>query len=65
MVSEQIDLYAYLHDLTVRLMNHGQTGVERAEELNIPVGLQTSWHTQGSYGLVSHNVKGIYQRYMG
>jgi alkyl sulfatase BDS1-like metallo-beta-lactamase superfamily hydrolase len=65
MISEQRDLYAYLHDQTVRLMNHGKTGIEIAEELVLPVGLQTSWHAQGFYGSVSHNVKGIYQRYMG
>jgi alkyl sulfatase BDS1-like metallo-beta-lactamase superfamily hydrolase len=27
--------------------------------------LQSAWHAQGFYGSVSHNVKGIYQRYMG
>ncbi|OGE47738.1 hypothetical protein PENARI_c037G11701 [Penicillium arizonense] len=64
-VSGQRDLYAYLHDQTVRLMNRGLNGVEIAEVLGLPAGLQSAWHAQGFYGSVSHNVKGIYQRYMG
>ena len=64
LIAEQRDLYAYLHDQTVRLMNQGQTGIEIAETLNLPPALQKTWHAQGFYGSVSHNVKGIYQRYM-
>lgn len=61
---EQRDLYRYLHDQTVRLMNLGLTGTEIAEQLKLPPSLENSWHCQGFYGSVSHNVKGIYQRYM-
>jgi alkyl sulfatase BDS1-like metallo-beta-lactamase superfamily hydrolase len=64
-LSEQRDLYAYLHDQTVRMMNQGLTGIEIAESLVLPRALQTAWHAQGYYGSVSHNVKAIYQRYMG
>lgn len=64
MLSEQRDMYAYLHDQTVRMMNTGMTGIEIAEEITLPPSLQKAWHTQGFYGSVSHNVKGIYQRYM-
>ena len=63
-ISEQRDLYAYLHDQTVRLMNRGSTGIEIAETIQLPSTLQRKWHTQGFYGSISHNVKGIYQRYM-
>jgi alkyl sulfatase BDS1-like metallo-beta-lactamase superfamily hydrolase len=64
-VAAQRDLYAFLHDQTVRLMNRGLNGVEIAEILKLPVGLQAAWHARGFYGSVSQNVKGIYQRYMG
>ncbi|KAJ5689712.1 Metallo-hydrolase/oxidoreductase [Penicillium macrosclerotiorum] len=64
-IAAQRDLYAYLHDQTVRLMNHGLTGIEIAERLSLPPSLQKSWSAQSFYGSVSHNVKGIYQRYMG
>lgn len=64
-IGDQRDLYAYIHDQTVRLMNHGMTGIEIAEQLSLPPSLQKSWFAQGFYGSVSHNVKGIYQRYLG
>ncbi len=64
-LSLQRDLYAYLHDQTLRLLNQGHTGVEIAENFQMPPALQEAWHTHGYYGSVSHNVKAVYQRYMG
>ncbi|AYV31693.1 Metallo-beta-lactamase superfamily protein [Streptomyces sp. ADI95-16] len=64
-LSEQRDLYAYLHDQTLRLLNQGRTGPEIAEELRLPPALERAWHTHGYYGSVSHNTKAVYQRYMG
>ncbi len=64
-LSQQRDLYAYLHDQTLRLVNQGYTGIEIAEMLEMPPALEAAWHTHGYYGSVSHNVKAIYQRYLG
>ncbi|MEV6579074.1 alkyl sulfatase dimerization domain-containing protein [Streptomyces sp. NPDC051582] len=64
-LSEQRDLYAYLHDQTLRMINQGLTGPEIAEEMRLPPALERAWHTQGYYGSVSHNAKAVYQRYMG
>ncbi|MFD6175625.1 MULTISPECIES: alkyl/aryl-sulfatase [unclassified Isoptericola] len=64
-LSEQRDLYAYLHDQSLRLINQGWTGIEIAESLKLPPALENSWHARGYYGSVSHNLKAIYQRYMG
>ena len=64
-LSQQRDLYAYLHDQTLRLMNQGYTGIEIAEMVEMPPALEQAWHTHGYYGSVSHNVKAIYQRYLG
>ncbi|QAY72735.1 MBL fold metallo-hydrolase [Agromyces protaetiae] len=61
----QRDLYAYLHDQTLRMLNQGLTGAEIAEEIELPPALENAWHARGYYGSVSHNVKAIYQRYMG
>ncbi|MFE2866113.1 alkyl/aryl-sulfatase [Embleya sp. NPDC059259] len=61
----QRDLYAYLHDQTLRLINKGWTGPEIAEHLRLPPALENAWNTHGYYGTVSHNLKAIYQRYMG
>ena len=64
-LSMQRDVYAYLHDQTLRLMNQGWTGTEIAEHMQLPPALEAAWHVHGYYGSVSHNVKAIYQRYMG
>jgi alkyl sulfatase BDS1-like metallo-beta-lactamase superfamily hydrolase len=64
-LSLQRDMYAYLHDQTLRLLNQGYTGVEIAEMFQMPPALERAWHTHGYYGSVSHNVKAVYQRYMG
>lgn len=64
-LASQRDMYLYLHDQTLRLMNQGFTGTEIAEMLEVPPGLAVQWHTHGYYGSISHNVRAIYQRYMG
>ena len=63
-ISDQRDLYAYMHDQTVRLMNTGLTGIEIAEQLRLPPALQREWYTREYYGALNQNIKGIYQRYM-
>ena len=64
-LSMQSDMYSYLHDQTLRLLNQGHVGTEIAEMIEMPPALEAQWHTHGYYGSVSHNVKAIYQRYLG
>jgi alkyl sulfatase BDS1-like metallo-beta-lactamase superfamily hydrolase len=64
-IALQRDLYLYLHDQTLRLINQGYVGAEIAEQLELPPALEAAWHAHGYYGSVSHNVKAIYQRYLG
>ena len=64
-LGKQRDLYKYLHDQTVRLMSHGYTADEIAERLALPESLAETWHVRGYYGTLSHNVKAVYQRYLG
>ncbi|MEP6561056.1 MAG: alkyl sulfatase dimerization domain-containing protein, partial [Nakamurella sp.] len=64
-LSAQRDLYGYLHDQTLRMINQGYTGSEIAERIVLPPALEQTWSARGYYGSVSHNVKAIYQRYMG
>ncbi|WP_341258675.1 alkyl/aryl-sulfatase [Gordonia malaquae] len=63
-LSLQRDLYGYLHDQTLRMISHGMVAAEIAEAIELPPALQT-WANRGYYGSVNHNVKAIYQRYMG
>ena len=64
-LGKQRDLYKFLHDQTVRLMNHGYKAVEIAERLTLPRSLAATWHVRGYYGTLSHNAKSVYQRYVG
>jgi alkyl sulfatase BDS1-like metallo-beta-lactamase superfamily hydrolase len=64
-LGRQRDIYAYLHDETLRYINLGYQGAEIAELIQLPPALENEWSTRGYYGSVSHNVKAIYQRYMG
>ncbi|PYM96198.1 MAG: hypothetical protein DME04_02825 [Candidatus Rokuibacteriota bacterium] len=64
-MAKQRDLYKYVHDQTVRLMNHGHKAAEIAERLTLPRSLGTTWHVRGYYGTLSHNAKSVYQRYIG
>lgn len=64
-LEKQRDLYGYLHDQTLRLLNQGLTPREIAAELELPPELENEWHCRGYYGSLSHNVMGIYQRYIG
>ena len=64
-LSSQRDLYAYVHDQTLRLLNKGYNGPEIAELMTLPPALEKAWSARGYYGSVNHNVKAIYQRYCG
>jgi alkyl sulfatase BDS1-like metallo-beta-lactamase superfamily hydrolase/uncharacterized membrane protein len=61
----QRDVYRFLHDQTVRLMNKGLNAAEIAETLRLPPVLDAHLNTRGYYGTVRHNIKGIYQFYLG
>jgi alkyl sulfatase BDS1-like metallo-beta-lactamase superfamily hydrolase len=65
MIREQRDLYKFAHDQTIRLMNHGLTATEIAETIKLPASLDGAWHARGYYGHIRHNVKAIYQKYLG
>src|SRR5262249_47792059 len=65
MIREQRDLYKFAHDQTIRLMNHGLTASEIAETIQLPRSLDGAWHGRGYYGHIRHNVKAIYQKYLG
>lgn len=61
----QRDVYRWLHDQTMRLANLGQVPTEIAEELRLPACFGGESHVQGYYGTVSHNVKSVYNKYLG
>ena len=64
-LKKQRDLYKFIHDQTVRLLNHGLTPTEIAERLKLPTSLANEWSARGYYGTLSHNAKAVYQFYLG
>lgn len=60
----QRDVYRWMHDQTMRLANQGHVPTEIADELTLPAEFSES-HVQGYYGTVSHNVRSVYNRYLG
>ena len=62
---KQRDAYKFVHDQTVRLMNYGYVGAEIAEKLKLPASLNQEWSAHSFYGNLKHNIKAIYQRYLG
>lgn len=62
---KQRDLYKFIHDRTVNLMNKGYTGKEIAEKIALPPSLDQFWSGRGYYGTLKHNARAVYQYYMG
>jgi alkyl sulfatase BDS1-like metallo-beta-lactamase superfamily hydrolase len=64
-LKKQRDLYEFIHDQTVRLLNEGLTATEIAEQLKLPPSLASEWFSRGYYGTLRHNAKAVYQFYLG
>lgn len=64
-LESQRDLYKYIHDQTIRLANLGLTPDEIAEKLKLPEKLDKVWANRGYYGTLKHNVKAVYNFYLG
>lgn len=63
-LTNQRDLYKWMHDQTMRLANHGYVAAEIAESLKMPEEFMVNEHTRGYYGDLVHNSKAVYQRYL-
>ena len=49
---KQRDLYKYMHDQSVNLMNKGYTGIEISNMVKLPPELDKQWYNRGYYGTV-------------
>ncbi len=64
-MKKQRDLYKFINDQSLRLLNHGYTPAEIAENLHMPASLEQEWSARGYYGTLRHNAKAVYQKYLG
>jgi alkyl sulfatase BDS1-like metallo-beta-lactamase superfamily hydrolase len=65
LLENQRDMYKYINDQTLNLMNKGYTMDEISNMLVLPESLQEYWYTHGFYGQIYMAVKATYQKYLG
>ena len=58
-------VYKFMHDQTLLYINEGYTADEIAARIELPEALARVWYTRQYYGTLKHNVKAVYQKYMG
>lgn len=58
-------VYKFMHDQTLLYINEGYTADEIAEMIQLHEALEKVWYTRQYYGTLKHNVKAVYQKYMG
>ena len=64
-LEKQRDLYKYINDQCLRLLNEGYNMTEIAEQMKLPKSLNQDWSTRDYYGSLNHDSKAVYQRYIG
>lgn len=64
-LEKQRDVYQYINDQTLRLINQGYTLEEVGRMVQLPNSLAEEWYNSEFYGTVIHNAKAVYQRYLG
>ena len=64
-MESQRDLYKFIHDQSLRMLNQGYTMTEIGNMLQLPPELTNKWYNRGYYGSASHDAKAVYQRYLG
>jgi alkyl sulfatase BDS1-like metallo-beta-lactamase superfamily hydrolase len=65
LLTKHRDMYKFINDQSLRLLNQGYTAAEIAETLRMPASLEKEWSARGYYGTLSHNAKAVYQKYLG
>lgn len=58
-------VYKFIHDQTLYYINQGYTANEISNMIELPDDLEKVWYIRQYYGTLSHNVKAVYQKYMG
>ena len=62
---KQRDMYGYLHDETLRLINHGVSITDIQDEFYVPKALADEWYLRGYHGSYHRNAKAVANKYIG
>ena len=65
LIKVQRDTYKFMHDQTLHYANMGYTMKELPDLVALPQSLANQWPSQGYYGSQSHNVRAVYNYYLG
>jgi alkyl sulfatase BDS1-like metallo-beta-lactamase superfamily hydrolase len=65
LIKAQRDTYKFMHDQTLHYANMGYTMNELPNLVTLPQSLVNQWASQGNYGTQSHNVRAVYNYYLG
>lgn len=64
-LTNQHDAIKYMHDQTLNLINSGYNAKEIEHMVTLPASLASKWYLRNYYGDIRHNVRAIYNLYMG
>ena len=64
-LAHQRDAYRFIHDQAVGLLNQGRKMDDIANATFFPQGLKNDFSTHGYYGTLSHNLRAVYNFYLG
>ncbi len=65
LIKVQRDTYKFIHDQTLHYANMGYTMKELPDLVTPPPSLANQWASRGYYGSQSHNVRAVYNFYLG
>jgi alkyl sulfatase BDS1-like metallo-beta-lactamase superfamily hydrolase len=64
-MKKQRDVFRYIHDQTIRMVNAGMKPDAIADTLKLPKSLASEFYIRDYYGTVRHNARAVYQYYVG
>ena len=64
-MQDTAEAYQYINNQTLHYITEGMTAAEISRTLEFPERLNKVWYCRQYYGTLSHNIKAVYQRYMG
>ena len=64
-LTSQRDTYRFIHDRALHLANQGRTMTEIGNAAFFPKGLAREASSRGYYGTLSHNMRAVYNFYLG
>jgi len=65
LIKVQRDTYKFMHDQTLHFANMGYTMNELPGLVTLPQSLSNQWASRGYYGSQSHDVRAVYNYYLG